>query len=47
MPGGPNLRQNIKPIPIDESRIIRAEMDDEVEGQTALKLRYDMVERWQ
>ncbi len=45
MPGGPNLRRSIKPIPIGESITIRAEMVDEVEGQTALKLKYDMVER--
>ncbi len=44
MPGGPNLRRNIKPMPIGESITIRIEMIDEVEGQTALTLKYDMVE---
>jgi hypothetical protein len=45
MPGGPNLRQSIKPMPIGKSITIRVEMIDEVEGQTALTLKYDMVER--
>ena len=44
MPGGPNLRQSIKPMPIGKSITIRVEMSDEVEGRTALTLKYDMVE---